>query len=82
MNVEKSRNNSRDDIWREPKYRDNGCLVAKIRNDKVKRLESNLVHCKRNGNGLPLTCNDEGEEIVYSRSERTWRKHLQSSVCR
>ena len=56
----------------------NGCLVAKPRNRKVKRLSRKGVKPQAIGgrNELPLTCNDEGEEIVYSRSERKWRKHL------
>ena len=57
-----------------PKYCNNGCLVAKLRNKKVKRLSRKGVHYKRfdSGNGLPLTHNGEGEEIVYARLEREW----------
>ena len=31
MKVRKLRNNSKDGIWLEPKYYNNGCLVAKFR---------------------------------------------------
>ena len=31
-------------IWLNPKYSCNGCLVAKSRNRKVKRLEREFVH--------------------------------------
>lgn len=38
MNVKKFRNNSKDNSWRKPKSFYKGCLVAKPRNRKVKRL--------------------------------------------
>ena len=70
----RNHNNCKDGIRLNPKCFYNGSLVAKPRNRKVKRLESNLVEPQAIGgrNGLPLTGNAEGEEIIYALSERKW----------
>lgn len=68
MKVRKLRNNSKDGIWLEPKYYNNGCLVAKFRIGKGQTTisQESTLQAIGNGNGSPLTCNDEGEEIVYT----------------
>ena len=60
-------NKCKDSIRLNPKCWYNGNLVAKLRNKKVKRLWfERIIKPQANGgrNGLPLTDNAEGEEIV------------------
>ena len=56
MSVRKLRNNSKDDIWREPKYRNNGCLVAKLRIGEGQTTRTQVRRLQANGsrNGLLL----------------------------
>ena len=46
----------------------NGCLVAKLRIGEGQTTRTQVRRLQANGsrNGLPLTDNAEGEEIVYS----------------
>ena len=46
MKVEKSETSVEIDIWLNPKYQNNGCLVAKSEQEQVKRLEREFVHYK------------------------------------
>ena len=72
MKVAKAETSVGIDIGLNPKYQYNGSLVAKFRIGKGQTTipQGSTSQAIGGGNGLPLTDNAEGEEIVYARLEK------------